>query len=173
MLEVILDSTITVIILTTILMMLTSPAWITGKVIARQNRVLPVPFFFRAKAMRWTLWYLSGITVLVGLVMATRPIGALETGTRVVLALIAIAALVTAMISAFYIGWTSSAKRLARKNDSASAPPPVVPGFAQEVPNEWSHEAGQPEATQPVPTEYAPARPCQDDEYRPATPQDS
>lgn len=167
MIEAVVNTTFTLTILTVMLIALTVPGWVTGQIVARQTRTLPVPFFLRMKVVRWALWYLAGTTALVALVLATRPVGTFETGPRVVFVAISLLGYAVAMISAFYIGWTSAAKRLARRGHLASAPPPMGTGDPQyAVEQDWrrlGHRDGD---------EYAPAQPHAEDDYRPATPLD-
>lgn len=167
MIEAVADIALTLLIVTIMLMLLTAPGWIAGQVVARKTRVLPVPFFFRSKAVRWTLWYFNGITSLVALVLATRPVGTFEGTTRLIFLAVALAAFAAAMVVAFYVGWTSAAKRLSRRGDAASAPLPVVGGWDPQEPQEDWRMLGQ-----QAMDEYAPAQPQSDDGYRPAAPRD-
>lgn len=167
MIETAINATFTIACITIMLMLLTAPGWIVGQLVARQTRVLPVPVILRPKVVRWALWYLTGIASLVALVLATRPVGALEAGTRAVMVAVSLAAFAIAMALSFYIGWTSAATRLARRGHAESAPPPVMPAYPpteggpQLLPQQLPQEP-------PAADEYAPATPNDDDGYQPA-----
>lgn len=168
MIEAVINATFTLALLTFMLMLVTAPGWIVGQVLAHTDRALPVPFFLRSRIVRWVLWYLTGTAALIALVLAARPIGALDTWVRLALVACSLGALAIATAIAFYVGWTNAAKRLARRGDRASAPP----AMAQVYPS-WQPGAQAPAAGSTVVDstgEYAPARPHEDDEYRPATP---
>lgn len=158
---------------------LTFPTWLAGKIAASQTRALPVPFFFRPKLLRWATWYLAGIVALVAMVLATRPSGTFEAPTRLVLVVIALAAYGVAAIAAFYISWTASAQRRARKEHDS---PPARRGARgggvgvqagvststapAQIPEEVAHPPARPheegrEATGEPEGDYKPARPAE------------
>ena len=163
MIEAVIDAALTLAIFTVVLMLLPAPGWVIGPLAARQTRVLPVPFFLRPKIVRWMLWYLAGITALVALILATRPVGALETGTRIAMVAVSLAAYAVTMALSFYIGWTSAATRLARRGHVESAPLPMempstpTGGGPMQLPERHAST-----------DEYAPATPHDDDGYQPA-----
>lgn len=163
--------------LTVTFVILTFPTWLAGKIVASQTRALPVPFFFRPKAARWIAWYLAGVTALVAFILATRPTGTFETPTRLILAGIALVAYAAAAISAFYISWTASAQRRARR-EQARPDHGVPEGLSPELPHRPAPATSEYRDDE---SDYPPARPREAevgaeesslDEYKPARPAD-
>lgn len=153
-----------VLALTCILMVLTFPAWLAGQIAARQTRALPVPFFYRPKILRWVSWYFTGIVGLTAVVLALRPVGTFDTPARLVFVGIALLSYAGTAIAAFYIAWTASAKRRARKSQrDVSDPVPLVQssvvGSPQKLPGGGDD-----------PSMYAPATPQADDAGQPEEP---
>lgn len=149
-----------VLAVTITLMILTFPTWLAGKIVAAQTRALPVPFFYRRKLVRWVSWYFTGIVGLTAVVLALRPTGTFEIGTRLIFVGVAFVAYLVTAGAAFYIGWTASAQRRARKvRVDSSDPMPLVQGqFKRTNPEEVSTSRYLPE---PGATEdaYVPAQP--------------
>lgn len=170
MFEVVASSVTGVLALTITLMILTFPAWVAGLIVAAQTRVLPVPFFYRARPVRWISWYFTGILSLAAMALAIRPVGTFDASARVVFVCVAVVAYVLTAITAFYISWTASAKRRARRaRTDASDPIPLVQNSL----------SGQPQRLPGVaegPIGYVPATPRQSsdelyvDEYPAAVP---
>lgn len=164
MFEAIGDSIAGVLALTCALMVLTFPAWLAGQIAARQTRALPVPFFYRLKLLRWVSWYFTGVVGLTAVALALRPIGTFETPARVAFVGVALLSYALTAIAAFYIAWTASAKRRARKPQrDASDPVPLVQssvvGASQKLPSDGDD-----------PAMYAPATPQPDDVAQPEEP---
>lgn len=155
MFEAIYNTAASIMFLTIFLMMTTFPGWLTGKIVARRNRVLPVPFFFQPKLLRWILWYIAGIVMGLSIVLATRPIGTFAPSTRLAMALIAVLAFAASLSTAFYIGWTATAKRLARIDHHMSSPANMAQGvFTEAYPADIEKRLPEPSAD-----DYAPAKP--------------
>lgn len=116
---------------TVFLMIVTFPAWLAGLIAAWRTRILPVPFFYRLKPLRWASWYLTGIIGMVSAVLAMRPVGSFEPRTRIAFVCIAVVSYLLTAVAAFYISWTASAKRRSRKlGRDSSDPLPMAQGIA-------------------------------------------
>lgn len=159
-------------IVTVLLVIITCPAWIAGKVVALRTRVLPVPFFLRRRWLRWLFWYLGG---LLSIVLGGSVLGAstmVEPLRLVLMTLAAIGAYAFAVYVAFYISWTASARRRARKERAQAYPPAQMSGGVFAAPFIGEPQEGI--ARLPEPGEaaetYAPPSPHDDDEYRPPQP---
>lgn len=150
MIEALGSSVVGVLALTITLIILTFPTWIAGKIVARRTRALPVPVFLRPRLARWALWYFAGIIALLCAVLATRPSGTFDGPVRILLAGSALAAYAVAAVTGFYISWTASAQRRARRERDRSDPVPFPQGMNQE------NESGQSDAsTRNLPPEGA------------------
>lgn len=159
MFDAIANTTVSTLMITFMLVFITFPGWLTGKIIAHQNRVLPVPVFFRLKIVRWVLWYLSGVIMLTAIALALRPVGTFGIEARTLFAGIALLAFFVCVCAAAFISFTATAQRLARKQHTGSAPPPLVEGYSSEAPIVASE---QQLPSNPV-DDYAPARPQDND----------
>lgn len=145
---------------TSTLMILTFPTWLAGKIVAARTRALPVPFFYRLKLVRWASWYFTGIVGMTTVALALRPTGTFEVATRLVFVAVALVAYLATAGAAFYIGWTASAQRRARKaRRDRSDPTPLVQGQFKQGASEGE------DALRDLPTPGA-----NDDTYVPAQP---
>lgn len=145
---------------TSTLMILTFPTWLAGKIVAARTRALPVPFFYRLKLVRWVSWYFAGLIGMTAVALALRPTGTFEVATRLVFVAVALLAYLATAGAAFYIGWTASAQRRARKDRKDSSDPmPLAQG-------QFKQDASEEEDTlRALPTPGA-----NDDTYVPAQP---
>lgn len=166
MLDTIIDIATSVFIVTVLLMLLTAPGWITGKVVAAKRRALPVPVILRLKSLRWGIWFGLGAASLVLFVLTFRPIGTFEEGTRAIMASSGLLAYAGAGVVAFYIGWTASARKRARKAERESAPQPMPQGAFLGAEEDRGRVLPSPGDAE---NDYAPARP-KDEVYPPARP---
>ena len=121
--------------LTALLVVLTFPVWIAGKIVARQTRALPVPFFLRRTWARWAVWYLCGIVSLTLFNLATGPLTMKSPWVALLQGFGSLLALVAAGFVTFYISWTASARRRARKEQQqvsfSEYPAPGVEGLTR------------------------------------------
>lgn len=124
------NSTMTFALFAFIVMVPTSPAWLAGVLVAGRTSTLPVPAVLRPSVVRWGAWFLGGLAACFTLIVGSKPNGGVHVGVFVGCALVGLAALAVSVLAAFYIGWTTRVKWMARRRTASRA---VAP---------WGHRAG-------------------------------
>lgn len=115
MLDAIGEGFVTTATLFMVLLVVTFPGWAIGKLVARKTRTLRVPALLRRAALRWLLWAVSGVIALMATAVATRPAGSLTPEMRGVAVAVIVAGAGGALLVAFFIGWTATAARMAKR----------------------------------------------------------